>query len=54
MKKESNLSQEGNCWLYDNARSYGTAKVLDNAKIYGEMGVYDCIFKNNELLSLNK
>ena len=27
IEKESNLSQEGSCWLYGNAKVYGSAKV---------------------------
>lgn len=23
IEKESNLSQDGNCWIYDNAKVYG-------------------------------
>ena len=30
---ESNLSHEGTCWVYDNARVCGDACVYDNAKI---------------------
>lgn len=44
---ENNLSQEGDCWVYDNAMVYGRAKVYDNAQIYnnaivcGEAKVYN-------------
>jgi len=43
----NNLSQEGTCWVYDNAKVYGTswvigdAKVYDNAKVYGDAEMYD-------------
>lgn len=33
IEKEENLSQEGTCWIYDNAWVGGNAKVYDNAKI---------------------
>ena len=43
IEKESNLSQYGNCWIYDNAVVYGAARIKGNgvkvsgeAKIYGE------------------
>lgn len=45
IEKESNLSQDGNCWVYDtakvygNAEVYGSAKVYDNAKVYGNSKV---------------
>lgn len=31
VQSESNLSQEGNCWLYGDAKAYENAKLLDNA-----------------------
>ena len=43
---EHNLSQSGNCWVYDNAcvydRAYvcGSAYVYDSAKVYGSANVY--------------
>lgn len=40
IEKEYNLSQEGNCWVYDKAKVYHNAKVYDNAKVYGEAKVY--------------
>ena len=35
IEKESNLSQQGNCWVY------GDAKVSGNAMVYGDARVYD-------------
>ena len=35
IEKEDNLSQEGDCWVYDNARVYDDARIYDNAEIYG-------------------
>lgn len=32
--KESNLSHDGDCWIYDNAYVGGDAQVLDDAKVY--------------------
>lgn len=46
VENESNLSQEGNCWVYDDAKVYdnatveGDAKVRDNAIIADEASVY--------------
>ena len=34
-----NLSQSGNCWVYNNARVYGFAQVSENACIYDEARV---------------
>ena len=33
VENESNLSQNGDCWVSDDAKVYGDAKVYDNAKI---------------------
>ena len=35
IEKECNLSQRGDCWVYDNAKVYNNAKVFDYAEIYG-------------------
>ena len=40
VENESNLSQNGDCWVSDDAKVYGDAKVYDNAKIYGEAEVF--------------
>ena len=40
VEKESNLSQEGNCWIYNNAEVYGNARISDNAKVYDFARVY--------------
>lgn len=39
IEKEANLSQEGICWIYDNAKVYDSAKVFSNAKVYGSAWV---------------
>lgn len=39
IEKEENLSQEGNCWVYDNAKVRGNAQVYDNAQVFGETQV---------------
>ena len=46
VQSEENLSQEGNCWIYDNAKIfdsavvYGNAKVFGNAQVFGNATVY--------------
>ena len=46
IESEKNLSQEGNCWVYDNAMVYnnaiihGNAIVKDNATVYGDAAVF--------------
>ena len=46
-----NLSQHGNCWIYNDAKVFGrftlvfeNAKVGGNAKVYGNVLVYDNAF----------
>ena len=53
IEKEDNLSQRGNCWVfddacvYDNAKIYGNARiggnalVCNNAEVWGDSNVYD-------------
>ena len=47
IEKEENLSQDGNAWVYDDARVYGDAWVCGNAEVYddarvcGNAWVYD-------------
>lgn len=35
VESESNLSQEGSCWIYGGAKVFGNAKVFDSAIIFG-------------------
>ena len=47
LEKEDNLSQEGDCWVYndafvcENAKVCGNAKINDYAMVYGEADVCD-------------
>ena len=45
IEKEDNLSQNGECWICDEAKVYGDAKVFDDAWIYGEAEVHDNAFE---------
>jgi UDP-3-O-[3-hydroxymyristoyl] glucosamine N-acyltransferase len=40
IEKESNLSQEGISWIYDDAYVFGDAHVWGNAWIFGKARVY--------------
>ena len=40
VEHERNLSQNGNCWVFDNACVYGEACVLENAQIFDEARVH--------------
>ena len=37
---ESNLSHDGNCWIYDDAKVYEEARIYENACIYNNTQVY--------------
>lgn len=39
IEKESNLSHEGDCWIYNDAVVYGDAKVCDDAIVYSNAKV---------------
>lgn len=41
IESESNLSHDGDCWIYHNAKVYGHAVVSGNAKVMDEAEVYD-------------
>ena len=47
VEKESNLSQENNCWIsgnariYGNVRIFGNARIFDNARISGDARIFD-------------
>ena len=40
IENESNLSHEGDCWVFDNAEVYGNAQVFGNAQVYGNARVH--------------
>lgn len=47
VENEYNLSHEGDCWIYNNAKVFGNAKVFDDAKvfdntlIFGDVRIHD-------------
>ena len=40
VEKEENLSHDGECWIYDNAKVFGNAEVYGKSKIFGFSQVY--------------
>jgi len=40
IESEKNLSHDGNCWVYHDAKVYGNAQVKDDASVEGEAQVY--------------
>ena len=45
VESEANLSQEGNCWLFDKARVKDGGKVLDDAIVYDK-----CLVSKNSII----
>ena len=41
IEKEENLSQEGKCWVYDDAKVYENARVYGDAKIYDKAKIFE-------------
>lgn len=41
VESEDNLSQSGNCWIYDNAKVFDKARIYDDAKIKDQAQVFD-------------
>ena len=41
VESEKNLSQEGNCWIYDEAKVFYDARVSDDAIVVDEAKVFD-------------
>ena len=44
VENESNLSQEGDCWLYDDAKAFNRARVYGKNRYYGRTII--CNFAN--------
>lgn len=40
VNNENNLSQEGDCWIFDSAKIYNSAKVFGKAEVSGEAKVF--------------
>ncbi len=40
VESDNNLSHDGKCWIYDNAKVFGDACIHDNAKVCGNSQVY--------------
>ena len=54
IENEKNLSQRGDCWIYDNAKVSDNAMVCGNAKVYGNARVYGNAWVfGNAMVSVN-
>lgn len=51
IETENNLSQEGYCWIFNNAKVYDDARVSEDAKICGGAEIFDSaeVFCNAEI-----
>ena len=48
VENKHNLSQKGECWIYNNAMVYNNAKIYNNAKMYDNAEMFhDAIIDNN-------
>jgi len=50
---EHNLSQDGDCWLYENSKAYNAASVNGNSRIYDNAEIYENAVINGESLIRN-
>ena len=41
VESEDNLSHDGDCWIYDNARVFGKAWVFGNARVFDNAQIFD-------------
>ena len=41
IESENNLSHNGNCWIYDDAKVCDEAKVYGNAEVYDKVEIFD-------------
>ena len=44
VQNETNLSQKGSCWIYDDACVFDNAQVYENARVSGNAWVYENAF----------
>ena len=44
IESEKNLSQDGSCWVYDNAKVFNNARVYQNAEVRGYAKVFGAAF----------
>ena len=51
VQKEKNLSQEGNCWIYDNAKAMDSSRIYDNSEMHDNSVMHEnsIMFDNSEI-----
>lgn len=50
IESEKNLSHEGNCWIYGEARVFGDALVYENARVSGDAQVFGSALVSGDAL----
>ena len=50
VEKEKNLSHEGNCWIYDDAKAMDNSAIYGNSRMYNNSRMYD----NSEMYNNSK
>lgn len=40
IEKEENLSHDGECWVYDDAKVFGNANICNNTKVFENAMIY--------------
>lgn len=53
VEEESNLSHDGNCWIYNNAKAFNNAKVYGDAVIYNEAIIRDRVHIYDNMRAFN-
>lgn len=54
VEKESNLSHNGNCWIYNNAKAFSNAKVYGDAVIYDKAIICDSAHVYGNVRAFNR
>ena len=51
VENENNLSHEGNCWIYDDAKAMDYSIISDNSRIYNNSRMYNnsAMYDNSEM-----
>ena len=48
IESESNLSHEGNCWVYDDAKVFGKDCICGDTMLYNMVGFYEKVRVNGK------
>ena len=56
VENENNLSHEGNCWIYDDAKAMDYSVISDNSRMYNNSTMYgnSVMYDNSEMYDNTK